>query len=351
MVKKAARPNHLLRTARKERGWTQRDVADRIGAPLALNVTRWEGGTAFPSAHYIEKLCQVFGRSAKELGLVQEEYGEILESIDDPGDANKDQDIPLPLPPATHRFTPKLIIFTGLALLIVIIGGGLLYASWNATHRPLPKRIISPADTEATARAVATATVVATYPDPYPSDHKRLAFYDRLNEPYLWVNSANKSIGSKCQFAQDGYHASTSKIATTSICMNSDIDKSDFTVEVQMKIIQGDCGGMLLRSDEPKDYQFSVCRDGTYSFSKFTDYTQWKELSTSSSPAITVGVNQVNVIAVVANKSTFDLYVNKQKIGAVHDDSYSHGQIALLAVSNTMDATEVVYNYAKVWVA
>jgi DNA-binding XRE family transcriptional regulator len=47
-----ASPNHLLRLARKQRGWTQREVADRIGAPLALNVTRWERGTTFPSAYY-----------------------------------------------------------------------------------------------------------------------------------------------------------------------------------------------------------------------------------------------------------------------------------------------------------
>ncbi len=73
MVKKAAqaRPNHLLRAARKERGWTQQQVADRIGAPLSLNVSRWENGTAFPSAYYIEKLCQLFGKSVRELGLSQ----------------------------------------------------------------------------------------------------------------------------------------------------------------------------------------------------------------------------------------------------------------------------------------
>jgi DNA-binding XRE family transcriptional regulator len=62
MVKKAAQatPNRLLRTARKERGWTQQQVADRFGAPLSLNVSRWENGTAFPSVYYIERLCQLF---------------------------------------------------------------------------------------------------------------------------------------------------------------------------------------------------------------------------------------------------------------------------------------------------
>src|SRR5215469_55803 len=73
MVKKAAyaTPNRLLRAARKERGWTQQQVADRIGAPLWLNVSRWENGTAFPSAYYIERLCQLFGKSVRELGLSQ----------------------------------------------------------------------------------------------------------------------------------------------------------------------------------------------------------------------------------------------------------------------------------------
>lgn len=75
MVKKAAyaTPNRLLRVARKERGWTQQQVADRIGAPLALNISRWENGTAFPSAYYLEKLCQLFGKSLSELGLSQVE--------------------------------------------------------------------------------------------------------------------------------------------------------------------------------------------------------------------------------------------------------------------------------------
>src|SRR5215813_12389013 len=73
MVKKAAdaTPNRLLRAARKERGWSQQQVADRIGAPLSLNISRWENGTAFPSPYYREKLCELFGKSVHELGLSQ----------------------------------------------------------------------------------------------------------------------------------------------------------------------------------------------------------------------------------------------------------------------------------------
>jgi tetratricopeptide (TPR) repeat protein/transcriptional regulator with XRE-family HTH domain len=75
MVKKAAQaiPNRLLRAARKERNWTQKEVADAIGSPQSFNVSRWEQGTAIPSAHYIQQLCLLFGKSARELGLLQEE--------------------------------------------------------------------------------------------------------------------------------------------------------------------------------------------------------------------------------------------------------------------------------------
>src|SRR5579872_3280473 len=78
MVRKAAqaRPNDLLRRARQERGWSQRVVADRIGAPQDTMITRWERGNAIPSPYYIERLCQLFGMSATELGLLPEEPDE-----------------------------------------------------------------------------------------------------------------------------------------------------------------------------------------------------------------------------------------------------------------------------------
>jgi len=74
MAKKAAQaiPNDLLRRARLERGWTQKTVAERIGAPNDIMVTRWERGLAFPSAYYVERLCQLFEQKASDLGLLKE---------------------------------------------------------------------------------------------------------------------------------------------------------------------------------------------------------------------------------------------------------------------------------------
>lgn len=71
-MKKAAeaRPNLLLMEARKQRGWSKQVVADRIDTTLN-NVSRWERGITFPQAHHRKALCNLFGKSETELGLVQ----------------------------------------------------------------------------------------------------------------------------------------------------------------------------------------------------------------------------------------------------------------------------------------
>jgi predicted ATPase/DNA-binding XRE family transcriptional regulator len=75
MVKKAgdATPNRLLQEAREECGWTQKQVAERIGASHSFLISRWETGTSFPSAYYVEQLCRLFGKSVRELGLIRDE--------------------------------------------------------------------------------------------------------------------------------------------------------------------------------------------------------------------------------------------------------------------------------------
>src|SRR5947209_1922583 len=65
-------------------------------------------------------------------------------------------------------------------------------------------------------------------------------------------------------------------------------------------------------------------------------------------PAIKTGLNQTNLITVVANGNSLVLYVNKQQIASVNDGTYSNGQIGVIAES-TQNPTEVVFTNAEVW--
>ncbi len=58
----------LLIEERKRRGWSQQEVADRLGT-TQNNVSRWELGLTTPDSYFRLKLCELFGKTAAELGL------------------------------------------------------------------------------------------------------------------------------------------------------------------------------------------------------------------------------------------------------------------------------------------
>ena len=60
---------HPLKVERELRGWSQAKLAEEIGT-TARSVSRWEQGLALPYPHYRERLCIIFNKTAKELGLL-----------------------------------------------------------------------------------------------------------------------------------------------------------------------------------------------------------------------------------------------------------------------------------------
>jgi tetratricopeptide (TPR) repeat protein/DNA-binding XRE family transcriptional regulator len=61
--------NPRLRDARLSRGWSQQELADQVGTTF-VNISRWENGETFPSPYFRQRLCEVFGKTPAELGLV-----------------------------------------------------------------------------------------------------------------------------------------------------------------------------------------------------------------------------------------------------------------------------------------
>ena len=64
-------PNAQLREEREKRGWSRAYIAEHIGVADPKTIGRWERGSAFPSAYFLQKLCALFQMSAAELGLWQ----------------------------------------------------------------------------------------------------------------------------------------------------------------------------------------------------------------------------------------------------------------------------------------
>jgi transcriptional regulator with XRE-family HTH domain len=71
--KKPKIPNELLRHEREKRGWSQNRVAELIEADTSM-ISRWECGERRPEPLYQEKLCNLFGKNAEELGFIKRVY-------------------------------------------------------------------------------------------------------------------------------------------------------------------------------------------------------------------------------------------------------------------------------------
>jgi len=126
---------------------------------------------------------------------------------------------------------------------------------------------------------------------------------------------------------------------------------SNFVYEVQMKIIKGDYGGVIFRANTSSDdfYVFLVGQNGSYQLFLCAGTQCNKTLLYSISSAIKQGLNQTNLIAVIAQRNAIGLYVNHQLINSVEDNTYRSGQIGVTA-NALYNPTEVVYSNAKVWI-
>jgi uncharacterized membrane protein/DNA-binding XRE family transcriptional regulator len=62
--------NVQLKEEREKRGWSQARVAEQLGTAV-VNVSRWERGYSTPSPYFREKLCQLYGKDAQDLGFLQ----------------------------------------------------------------------------------------------------------------------------------------------------------------------------------------------------------------------------------------------------------------------------------------
>src|SRR5262249_21299231 len=70
---------HPLKIERKLRGWSQSKIAEALGI-TTRTVSRWEQGLSVPYPYYREQLCALFGKNARELGMLSEDEENDIEA-------------------------------------------------------------------------------------------------------------------------------------------------------------------------------------------------------------------------------------------------------------------------------
>ncbi len=92
------KPNQRLKHEREQRGWSQSKLAGLVGTNPAT-IGRWERGISLPYPFHRERLCELYGKDARELGLVEEATTQNDESEQNPS---------LPTPATPFIFDPAI---------------------------------------------------------------------------------------------------------------------------------------------------------------------------------------------------------------------------------------------------
>lgn len=296
---------------------------------------------------------------------------------------------------APSRTKPMLLI--GLVILVLLAGSGTFYglaqARFGGHPIPGPSATVpagSPSvtiqtatpDTNATATALAqtnatataqtnaaatvtaqtnaTATAIAANANPYPPHSGTLVLNDPLSnndQGHNWSVYTDPTTGNSCQFSNGAYD-DVMVAHYGGPCLAQATDFSDFTYEIQMKFVRTGTsfagGGIVFRSNGDRYYYFEIFESGKYTLNACIGNNCSNAVTenlSQSIPSFHIGLNQTNVIAVVAQGNNFTLSVNGERVvGPVSDSAAtsSHGMIGVYAEGGDT-TTEVVYSDAKVW--
>ncbi len=166
-----------------------------------------------------------------------------------------------------------------------------------------------------------------------------------------YTDSHKRTIGA-CNFANNSYfsQAQTSYFIR---CMAEASDYGNLTYQVQITVIDGQTGGLLIRADaNGSGYYFSISMDGSYSLQKVAVDSSGNSVNTvlvsGNSTAIKTG--QANLLAIIAHGSNMYLYINKHYVDQASDTTYTSGRVGIYADGDTENA-RVVARAAQVWKA
>jgi len=261
------------------------------------------------------------------------------------------------------RITLKRLLLSGLALLFVIasIVGLLSFGANLLANRAADATASANQSTVQTMRATSTADaatasvaltkvarVTATTTEIvnlYEATHTMLALNETLdrNSDAQW-----DEIPGSCTLTAAGYHVRSSAPATLAqACLARKTNFSDMTFEVQMNLLNGNGGGLLLRATDSASYYFRISPDRYYTLFVCAGAGTFcnKVLVRDFSSQISQGLQQSNLIAVVARGNRIELYVNHKRIDSVNDGTSSAGQIGVVAEVGS----EVVFSHARIW--
>lgn len=275
---------------------------------------------------------------------------------------------PQPPPKQRRSLSRGMLILLAILVLLVIIGSGIIY--YFSFPYPAQIRAQATATAQAKVNAIATATAQVIHNQNATATAQAQAtltaqqnIYDQAtngnpavtdslanNSPLNW-NQYDSASNGGCIFTGGMYHVKELDTGYFQPCFAQSSNFSNFTFQVQMTILSGEYGGLIFRADS-QNTKFYLLQIGTASSYELFTYlnnsgSNSKTLLTSYSSAIK-GLNQPNLLTLIARGNQLTLFVNKQYVDTVSDSSYKTGQIGFVAYDRTI-SSDVAFSNLQIW--
>lgn len=275
-----------------------------------------------------------------------------------------------PIPPssAKDRQPSTLLLLLLVAAIVLIIGSvAIVYA---AVYRPFihSVQVTATVSAQTTGTALAQTNATGTVVAQVSATQTALqniyvqatsgapGLDDPLKSPDNYGWSHYTSSTGTCNYIDGVYHSRT-PVGYFAPCYASATNFSDFAFQVQVKTISGVLAGIMYRApninNDYSGYYFEIGTDGSYHAYKVTvdkqGHNTFPTLVSGSSPVIHSGLNQTNLLAVVARGNALYFYVNKQYVNKATDSDYKGGVIGVFTDSSDTGGTEAVFSNVQVW--
>ncbi len=234
------------------------------------------------------------------------------------------------------------IIALGLLLFIVLPIGAISYFASTAPHKATPTATPIPTDTAQPTQIAATTTpqtgntpgATAT-----PGTTNAILAAATSGTPFAYSLTSNTDgnwteDAVHCVFAGGGYHVKVLQANFVQNCPLTNSVQDNATLQVDVTLLSGNHAGMLLRMNSDQYYDFEINDQGQCFFRRHApgDGNNFANILPPTKSSAIAPLGQKNTLTIIANGSTFRLYINGTAIGGpLQDTNYTVGGLALVA--------------------
>ena len=248
--------------------------------------------------------------------------------------------VPPPMTPAPKRQGMSLgvMLLLGLLVALLIFGGVFIGVHVGQAHN---------------GTAQTQATPIPTTPPTPDQLYKQVTsqaptFADSLQDPATSSWGVFDKTTYSCQIQQDGLHVYIRDTDSFTYCTSGLGKFNNAAFQIDMKILSGDGGGLILRGDTTAGnlYYFHVLPDGSYHI--YVEKNHQLTILLSGGTISSFTTNQRNTLTTIAQGNQLYFYVNQKLLTTLKDSTYTNGYMGVLSNCATA-AAEVVYTNAKIW--